>query len=305
MKRSLILFSGGLGNQLFQYAFFLAKQRAGDRSLAYNTYSICREGLANGFELPRLFGLSGSDEAEDTGLVRWVRKLLIFQRRQGLAVLCRCLLRATEWLAGIRVVKESDYSTFHPEYLNEPSRPTLYFGFWQTACYFDAFEERIRQLYTFDERLVGQRNKDLLTSLQGKETVSIHIRRGDFYTQANENLYGGIASPTYYERSIAYLETQVKHPVYLVFSDDPQWAKAHLPLPEAIVVDWNQGQDSWQDMYLMTQCRHNIIANSTFSWWGAWLNACPNKVVVAPKRFLNCFETPDIYPDDWTLIDSE
>ena len=81
-----------------------------------------------------------------------------------------------------------------------------------------------------------------------------------------------------------------------------KWGKEHLDIPSPVYVDWNKGIDSWQDMYLMSCCKHNIIANSTFSWWGAWLNPNKKKVVIAPSLFLNTETTPDLIPDSWIKI---
>ena len=87
-----------------------------------------------------------------------------------------------------------------------------------------------------------------------------------------------------------------------IFSDDMDWVKNNISISNALYIDWNKSENSWQDMYLMSQCKHNIIANSTFSWWGAWLNQNPNKLIIAPKKFLNTIETPDLIPSDWIKL---
>lgn len=91
-------------------------------------------------------------------------------------------------------------------------------------------------------------------------------------------------------------------PSFYVFSDDIEWVKQNLSLPNAHYIDWNQGNDSWQDMMLMSHCRNHIICNSTFSWWGAWLNPRKNKTVIVPSRWFMKEETPYIYPVSWIKV---
>lgn len=95
----------------------------------------------------------------------------------------------------------------------------------------------------------------------------------------------------------------MKNPVFYVFSDDLEWIKENLPLSDdSVLVDWNRGTDSWQDLYLMSQCKAHVLANSSFSWWGAWLDANPNKVVVTPAVWVNHIDAPDVVPDSWVRL---
>ena len=98
------------------------------------------------------------------------------------------------------------------------------------------------------------------------------------------------------------MNKRISQPSYYVFSDDIAWVKENLPLPKAFFIDWNKGTESWQDMMLMSRCRHHIICNSTFSWWGAWLNPRENKTVIMPERWFRHCETPDICPDKWIKV---
>ena len=94
----------------------------------------------------------------------------------------------------------------------------------------------------------------------------------------------------------------VAEPVFYVFSDDIDWVKDNLPLENAIFVDWNKGQDSWQDMMLMSHCRHHIICNSTFSWWGAWLDPRKDKIVIAPERWTQYTVSDEVVPSSWIQV---
>lgn len=110
----------------------------------------------------------------------------------------------------------------------------------------------------------------------------------------------------YYRDAVRQLEERLpRTPHYYVFSDDIEWATAHLPLKNATFITWNKADESWQDMLLMSRCRHHVICNSTFSWWGAWLNPRRDKIVMAPARWSALAEMPYICPKDWTLVPVE
>ena len=106
----------------------------------------------------------------------------------------------------------------------------------------------------------------------------------------------------YYKRAVEYIKVHIENPVFFVFSDDKEYVTNNLQVENAVYVDFNSGSDSWQDMFLMSQCKHNIIANSTFSWWGAWLNGNLGKIVVAPSRWMTTFENDEIIPPNWIRL---
>ena len=134
------------------------------------------------------------------------------------------------------------------------------------------------------------------------DSVSLHIRRGDYLLPENRELFGGICTLDYYRRAIDYILDKVKNPFFFIFSNDIVWVKENMNISNSLFITWNSGKDSWQDMFLMSKCKHNIIANSTFSWWGAWLNKNPQKIVISPSRFFNVSNNSDIVPDTWTSI---
>ncbi|MDR1682372.1 MAG: alpha-1,2-fucosyltransferase [Candidatus Symbiothrix sp.] len=290
-----IVFSGGLGNQLFQYAFYLAKKKTSS-NVHINIYSIQRERLHNGFELEKLFGIQADDASL---LVRIIRKLLIFKKKKYFRAIASVLLEFVVKLIGINVIREKGYSTYNPEYLRAQKGLVFYFGFWQSPWYFDSFREEIRKTFSFDKSLLSDKSKILSEEIGSKNSVSVHIRRGDFLSKSIDN---AVCDEKYYSQAMERMKSDIENPYFVFFSDDPEWVKANLALPNAVYVDWNQGADAWQDMYLMSQCRHNIIANSTFSWWGAWLNENVGKTVIAPVKFMKQAETPDIYPLNWIRL---
>ncbi len=135
--------------------------------------------------------------------------------------------------------------------------------------------------------------------------VSIHIRRGDYVTNTSANDFHGLCSLEYYSAGIEYVLSRVPDATLDVFSDDIEWARLNIRIPApTIFIDHNQGRSSWEDMRLMSRCQHHIIANSSFSWWGAWLNPSPDKIVIAPSKWFadSSILTDDIVPSTWIRI---
>lgn len=169
-------------------------------------------------------------------------------------------------------------------------------GYWQSEKYFSDIRTIILKDFTFPP-VNDTKNRELIDRISEQTTVSIHIRRGDYANGFP------MMTPQYYENAINYFESVYNEVCFLVFSNDMDWAKQNLQFSQGEFVDWNTGKDSWKDMYLMTQCNHHIIANSSFSWWGAWLNQKENKEVIAPSVWFHHQETPDVYCEGWKIID--
>lgn len=175
-------------------------------------------------------------------------------------------------------------------------------GYWQSEKYFQSVEKEIRNLYNFPE-IEDDINIYLKKEIQDSNSISLHIRRGDYLDTKNAPKHGNICTKQYYENAIDYMEKHVDNPAFFVFTDDPEWAKREYQDKKNIVfVDNNHGENSYRDMQLMSLCKHNIIANSSFSWWGAWLNQTPAKIVVAPPRWFNIGTMPDIICKNWIIV---
>lgn len=152
-------------------------------------------------------------------------------------------------------------------------------GYLQSYKNFKGYENYIRD-YTRFKKPLSQKNKKISDKMKKQEAVALHIRRGDYLYN---NYY--LLSPAYYYRAIQYMNNHVKNPHYYIFSNDIQWAKENLSIKEPhTFVDWNK--KDYEDLQLMTYCKHFIIANSTFSWWGAFLSKNPNKIVIAPDKWI-------------------
>lgn len=264
---------GGLGNQIFQYAFYKCmKFYNKDVYLDISDYGIHKH--HNGFELDKVFKIK-FDKATN----KEIRKVS-FDKKSLLYRLIRKIFK-------VELVKRSEYAEMKDVCdvkIGNMEQEVYFNGFWQDIKYVEFIENELRKELIFNEKLSGK-NKDVIDKFIGRETVSIHIRRGDYL---NNKSLGGICNNEYYLNAIEYINKVIERPVFFIFSDDMEWVKNNFKLKsECIYVYWNKDEESYKDMQLMSMCKHNIIANSTFSWWGAWLNMNRNKIVICPQKWFN------------------
>ena len=148
-------------------------------------------------------------------------------------------------------------------------------------------------------------NKDLLRNIHSTHSVSVHVRRGDYVSDSAANKVHGTCTPDYYQRAIAMVDSRTSDAHFFVFSDDIAWVRSAIDFgSRATFVSHNTGSDSFRDMQLMAACRQHIVANSSFSWWGAWLDPRPDKVVMAPRTWFASekLDTRDLVPADWIRL---
>ena len=264
---------GGLGNQMFQYSFYQFLKKYGNEVyLDISDFQTHRHHY--GFELDKVFDLSF-----DTAQKKDVRAIAVNQNN--------VIYRAFRKFSGLRITKESEFfETFNAAVITGGRYKTnRYFtGFWQNAHYVECVEETLGEEFAYKNVLVGK-NADLVNSFHGKTAVSLHFRYGDYTKNA---LLGGICTYQYYKKAIKYVKDKCQDCIFIVFSDDIRFVKKSAELfndVECCFVDWNNGENSYLDMMLMSLCDHNIIANSSFSWWGAWLNRNPDKIVIMPTQW--------------------
>lgn len=275
-----IVFNGGLGNQMFQYAFYLALKARIPRSI-YLFDVEHSQTCHQGYEIDRAFNIDSLKQVTNYGRLK--RHMPSFLRR-------------------FHVVRQKESLKFEQDVFFGNGLLTRYEGFWQSEKYFGNIVSKVRDAFTFREESLNDQTKELCKCLEiDKDSfyVSLHIRRGDYLLEEEKR---GLCSLTYYENAMAFIQRQVENPVFVIFSDDIKWVKKNIHAEKCKYVDWNEGSDSWQDMLLMSRCHHNIIANSSFSWWGAWLNAHPEKKVLAPKHWFLDRDNFDVLPDGWVLI---
>ena len=182
------------------------------------------------------------------------------------------------------------------------------YGFWGCERYYSDITALLQEKIRFPKS-TNPRNTEIMADMEQKQSVSIHIRRKDYLTVADGKRYMGICTDKYYEAAIAYIFERVKNPMFYIFSDDAAYARERFCAPNMQVVDWNNGRESLQDMALMSHCKHNICANSTFSIWGARLNRNPQKLMIRPLHHDNYedMDSVQIHEDwkGWILIDAD
>ena len=177
-------------------------------------------------------------------------------------------------------------------------------GYWGSEQYFASIEERIRAEFSFRGDLRGK-DLDIVEQMREGDSISLHVRRGDMANDPHTRNFHGLCTEEYYASCVEHMAKQLEHPRFFVFSDDPEWVRNNLSLGYPMtVIDHNAGSRSYADMRLMSMCRHHIIANSTFSWWGAWLNPSADKIVLMPRRWLSEYTTDDldVRPPTWVAL---
>lgn len=204
-------------------------------------------------------------------------------------------------LHGIRLVVEPHFHYWSG--IREVSHNAYLAGHWQSEKYFSDASETIRSDFTFRHPLTKQ-NAELAGRIGQTMAVSLHVRRGDYVSDTKANAAHGLCSLEYYRAAVLLMAEHVECPEFFVFSDDIAWVKANLKIDfPSRYLDHNQGAESYNDMRLMSLCRHHIIANSSFSWWGAWLNPNPDKLVIAPKKwFAYDSNVADLFPAGWVSL---
>ena len=296
----IVNIAGGLGNQMFQYAFALMlKEHFPDEQVMidtqhYHTLMFKHFGsvnLHNGYEIDRIFANATLPVATPKDL----RRLTYYIPNYVVSRIARRLLpkRKTEYVAPY-----SENFTRNEEVLRKGD--TYYEGYWQCFDYYKDMKPLLRQTFSHPEP--NTYNKGLIQSIKDSRSVGIHIRRGDYKDAPDFN---GICTPQYYQKAIATLTADGQKRTFYVFSNDLGWCRQHLPElmkgHDIVYVDGNRGSDSYWDMMLMTYCRELIIANSTFSWWGAFLNS-QAATVCAPDPWLRRDCKKEIHDPQWVKI---
>jgi hypothetical protein len=284
---------GGLGNQLFQYA------AARKLSVLHRT--------------PVRLDVSWFEKHEDCQYSLGPFNIEeVFATKEEIAGLrTRGELSRVIWRLGQRILPQFGSMTFRENHLRpfdpnilKTSRDVYLDGYWQSEKYFQGIEDIIRREFTIRFEMDKQ-NKEMAEQITRTESVSIHVRRGDYVTNPQVSRAFGICGVDYYARCVELVALKVAKPHLFVFSDDPGWVAENMPLGfETTFVTHNGRNRSYEDLRLMSLCNHNIIANSSFSWWGAWLNRNPDKVILAPSRWFRkaAFDTRDVLPRDWLKV---
>lgn len=285
---------GGLGNQMFQYACGRALSLRAMQPLRIATDQFKSYVLHNGFGLKDVFNVD-APEITDSEL----RKLLGWRAPSGVR---RLLGRPSmTWATGKRWCNEP-YFHYWPGIV-EVGGATYLHGYWQSERYFDDAADQIRRDFAF--RIPwSEADLAVLHRMRAQPSVSLHVRRGDYTLAKNRGVYA-VCGIDYYRKAVGLLRQRVPGIRLFAFSDDPDWVEAHFGTEFGPIeaVRHNADGRSANDLRLMSQADHHIIANSTFSWWGAWLNPASDKIVIAPRCwFLNGADDRDLIPSSWVRI---
>lgn len=290
------IYGGGLGNQLFQYAAMLyIEKNFPEVKIIPDFDQYCYDCFHNGIEVQKIFH---TDFTEKINKTEYLRKS--YNKKES----------KIRRIARIAWHKLLGYKTFYNSAIITPNKiakiienneKMIFAGFFQNDTFASVVKERLYRDFIQYPSL-GTDNDGLLARIKERDSISLHIRRGDYIGLALYDVFNGTE---YYQRAISYFKIKYHNPVFVIFSDDITWVKENLIIEcDCEYVDWNNGEDSFKDLILMVHCAHNIIANSSFSWWGAWLNQNPAKIVISPQNWFIGKPSDEVVPSDWLRLNN-
>ena len=282
---------GGLGNQMFQYAFgrMLALRNNVPLKLditMFKTYEF------------HLYTMDHLNIKGEYATQEEIDSFLKYRPRKG--KLGKIL---NPIFADTKKYYEEPAFTFDAKNM-EIKAPVMVDGYWQSEKYFLEIEDRIRQEFTMREPL-DEYSQGIAAKIKAaKDPVALHIRRGDFAYHPYMSKVMGICPPEYYDAAKDIIKERISEPTYFVFSDDPEWTKENMKTGFSTEYIGQGPEKNYQDIELMRMCKHHILSNSTFGWWGAWLSEGNRTGInIAPTRWTNKnFDTRDLIPDYWTKL---
>ena len=284
----IVKLKGGLGNQMFQYATGLAvaSWQRGELKLDITGYDDPRYVNAN---TPRQYRMFPFNLSASIATINEVKK-----SRNPLGIISK-LLRAFNQRVLKKHYVDYDASLFK-------KRNNYLEGYFQSEKNFVEVKDKVLKEFTLkkeSEIFLTEKNK-----IDKIKSVSVHIRRGDYVTDPKTNSTHGICSKEYYEKAIDLIRSKIESPIFYFFSDDILWVKKEFGEHEDFKYVSNPRLEEYEELFLMASCSHNIIANSSFSWWGAYLNKNPQKIVIAPKKWVNKEPDPhpNIVPETWIRL---
>jgi len=295
----IVKLKGGLGNQMFQYAAGKALALRNKTELKFDL-SWFEKQIDN---IPRAYELGIFPFKQNFVDTETLRNMFWFMNQVIFTKIIRNILSK---ILPYRIQKMRVERHFQFDREVFLARGNIYLdGYWQSEKYFLDAKKDILCDFTFP-LFVDVQNQKVSHMIQNTHSVSVHVRRSDYISLANVSAHlGGICTLDYYQKALSLILEKVPDAEFFFFSDDIEWVKENLGKElKSYYIDWNKDMKSYRDIQLMSLCQHNIIANSSFSWWGAWLNQNPNKIVIAPDKWFNDtnIDTRDLLPDSWIRI---
>lgn len=292
----IVVAFGGLGNVMFYYALVTAFRKKGVKSFVFLSKTNLEH---NNYKLNKIF-----PHISQWGNLNFFQKYYYYliQLIRNLHYKKYKIPHKYLFFPFNGLYSDKEPVNYIPSVFDNLWKDEYLVGYFQSYKYFEEYRDIILEEFNFSIPSISQETKELLDMINGCISVSIHVRRGDYLNGYYYDLLGKVCNRDYYNRAVEIIKTKVDNPRFFIFSDDSDYVKTNLEIENAMYVNFNRDDDFWQDMYLMSVCKHNIIANSTFSWWGAWLNRNPNKIVVAPNRWFADKVDDDIIPSGWLRI---
>lgn len=266
----IVNFHGGLGNQMFTYLFCQYLKRNYSHQTIRGAYWLGTLNTHQGLEIDRVFDV---ELPPHTPLTDFLSKAYMLCKKHGW----------TRW------ERDRNFGPFD----------IVLDGNWLNQMYYK--DENLNSLMPFRTELLNEATRKLSDEMSNQQSIAVHVRRGDYTSETYYRSFGQFTNRDYYLSAMEKMRQTLPEGRFFFFSDDMEWVKENLKTDGAVYVDCNKAKDSWQDLYLMTQCQHHIIANSTFSYWGAMLAKHPQQVVIAPKKWY-VWDDPDIFPKEWERV---
>lgn len=285
--------AGGLGNQMFQYACGYAVARRLQATLLLDTTFLKLKPDNANYTL-RDFELDVFRLRADLASSELTAPYISNQRS--------LLQRVMRKLKGPPAGYFKEDSKLYHSGIELLSSPVYLDGYWQNEKYFNAYRHDILTLFEPGESPSGM-NEQLAREIRDVHAICVHVRRGDYVSNPSAHQLHGTCSPQYYAQAAQLLVEKISDPVFYVFSDDIHWVQNHIQFPGTTrYIGHNTGKSSHWDLYLMKLGKAHIIANSSFSWWGAWLCENPGQLVVAPSHWFQGIDEYEITPAAWMLV---
>jgi hypothetical protein len=286
MKKYLVTIAGGIGNQMLQYSLYQHLKNQGFKCQVYLKPDDLND--HHFFNIDKLFNsiqISSAKKNIDNYLrfYQFIQKIIVFLNNR---------------------FKTKNFTILN----NILPIWVINFPTWHNYTFLEHEMTFLLKIFSFPN-FKSVENNNLYETIKNTNSVSIHIRRGDYvYNVKWRAILGDICSLYYYQSAISEIMNAIDNPFFVIFSDDIKWTKENLQINNAVYVDWNLGDESYIDMQLMSLCKHNIIANSTFSLMAAWLNNNKNKIIIAPSKWINRHNDNSkqkYLRRNWTVIDND